>query len=103
MDYRFRHWIDCIVDSMTVPVQALELYHPMGLTEDWADKMQGQNFYSKNQRTTFEHYMQVRPEHSQCDCIICLASLTRGWYRTQACSSLTRHACVLPEQLTERF
>lgn len=33
----------------------------MGLTEDWADKMQGANFYSKNQRTTFEHYMQVRP------------------------------------------
>lgn len=44
---------------MTVLLQALELYHPMGLTEDWADKMQGQNFYSKNQRTTFEHYMQV--------------------------------------------
>lgn len=44
---------------LSVPVQALELYHPMGLTEDWADKMQGQNFYSKNQRATFEHYMQV--------------------------------------------
>lgn len=44
---------------LPVPVQALELYHPMGLTEDWADKMQGQNFYSKNQRATFEHYMQV--------------------------------------------
>ena len=41
-------------------MQALELYHPMGLTEDLADKMQGANFYSKNQRTTFEHYMQVR-------------------------------------------
>lgn len=40
-------------------VQALEQYHPMGLTEDWADKMAGQAFNSKNQRTTFEHYMQV--------------------------------------------
>ena len=45
--------------NMTV-AQALEQYHPMGLTEDWADKMAGQAFNSKNQRTTFEHYMQVR-------------------------------------------
>lgn len=39
--------------------KALEQYHPMGLTEDWADKMANQAFNSKNQRTTFEHYMQV--------------------------------------------
>jgi len=52
-------------------MQALELYHPMGLTEDWADKMQGSNFYSKNQRTTFEHYMQVRLS-CYCSCNVIL-------------------------------
>jgi len=43
----------------------------MGLTEDWADKMQGSNFYSKNQRTTFEHYMQVRLS-CYCSCNVIL-------------------------------
>ena len=80
---------------MAVPLQALELYHPMGLTEDWADKMQGQNFYSKNQRTTFEHYMQVRSEHTLFDCT-CLAILTECVYCMQACSISTTLACALP-------
>jgi thiol-disulfide isomerase/thioredoxin len=39
--------------------KALETYHPLGLTDDWSDKLSGEDFYAINQKTTFEHYMQV--------------------------------------------
>ncbi len=31
----------------------------MGLTDDWADKMAGQEFLARNAKSTFEHYLQV--------------------------------------------
>ncbi|KAK9838766.1 hypothetical protein WJX74_002928 [Apatococcus lobatus] len=37
----------------------LEHLHPMGLTDDWADKMAGQDFLARNAKSTFEHYLQV--------------------------------------------
>ncbi|KAK9832652.1 hypothetical protein WJX81_007592 [Elliptochloris bilobata] len=37
----------------------LEKLHPAGLTDDWADKLAGHEFYSHNQKATFEHYLQV--------------------------------------------
>ena len=40
-------------------VQALSRLHPLGLTEDWSDKLQGQVFTSVNQRVTHEHYSQA--------------------------------------------
>lgn len=40
--------------------QVLEKLHPLGLRDDWADKMAGKSFSARNALTTFEHYMQVR-------------------------------------------
>ena len=40
--------------------QALARLHPLGLTDDWADKLAGESFTSPNQRVTHEHYSQVR-------------------------------------------
>lgn len=42
-------------------MQALSRLHPLGLTEDWSDKLQGQVFTSVNQRVTHEHYSQAYP------------------------------------------
>jgi hypothetical protein len=39
--------------------QALAKYHPAGLSSDWADKLAGQDFFSRAPKATFEHYMQV--------------------------------------------
>ncbi|CAL5224040.1 g6662 [Coccomyxa viridis] len=39
--------------------QALARLHPAGLGDDWADKLAGQGFFSRAQKATFEHYMQV--------------------------------------------
>jgi thiol-disulfide isomerase/thioredoxin len=38
---------------------ALARLHPLGLTDDWADKLAGESFTSPNQRVTHEHYSQV--------------------------------------------
>ena len=43
--------------------QALARLHPAGLSDDWADKLSGQAFFSKAQKATFEHYMQVLANH----------------------------------------
>lgn len=42
--------------------KALEKLHPAGLTDDWADKLAGREFFSHNLKATFEHYMQARPD-----------------------------------------
>ncbi len=34
--------------------------HPLGLTDDWADKLKGQAFSDDGNGITYEHYMQVR-------------------------------------------
>lgn len=39
--------------------QMLQALHPMGLTTDWMDKLQGRTFISPAQGSTYEHYMQV--------------------------------------------
>ena len=39
--------------------QALARLHPAGLGDDWADKLATQGFFSRAQKATFEHYMQV--------------------------------------------
>lgn len=39
--------------------RALEALHPLGLTDDWADKLRGSIYMSSSGRATFEHYMQV--------------------------------------------
>ena len=46
-------------------LQALARLHPAGLGEDWADKLAGQGFFSRAQKATFEHYMQVRHAMAQ--------------------------------------
>jgi hypothetical protein len=33
--------------------------HPLGLTDDWADKLAHAAFFSPAPHTTFEHYSQV--------------------------------------------
>lgn len=48
---------------------ALARLHPLGLTEDWSDKLAQQAFSSSNQKVTHEHYAQVvlttiHPKHS---------------------------------------
>ena len=40
-------------------MQELVHLHPLGLTDDWADKMSGQFFLARNAKSTFEHYLQV--------------------------------------------
>lgn len=42
-------------------LQVLQQLHPLGLNDDWADKLAGQEFIARNALTTFEHYMQVGP------------------------------------------
>ena len=37
----------------------LEQLHPLGLRDDWADKLATQGFFARNALTTFEHYMQA--------------------------------------------
>jgi hypothetical protein len=38
---------------------ALAHMHPLGLTDDWADKLQGESFSDEAAGITYEHYMQV--------------------------------------------
>lgn len=38
----------------------LQHMHPLGLTDDWADKLKGQAFTDDSNGITYEHYMQVR-------------------------------------------
>ena len=45
-------------------VQTLQVMHPLGLTDDWADKLANERFFSPNAQATFEHYMQVCPAPS---------------------------------------
>ena len=45
--------------SLSLYLQALARLHPAGLADDWADKLAGQGFFSRAQKATFEHYMQV--------------------------------------------
>lgn len=45
---------------LLAPKQALAKLHPAGLSDDWADKLAGQEFFSRAAKATFEHYMQVR-------------------------------------------
>lgn len=33
--------------------------HPLGLTDDWSDKLRGQSFSDEAAGITYEHYMQV--------------------------------------------
>lgn len=39
--------------------KALNNLHPLGLTEDWSDKLRDQAYMSDARGATFEHYMQV--------------------------------------------
>jgi len=39
--------------------KALQQYHPLGLTEDWSDKLKNEAFVSPSYGATYEHYMQV--------------------------------------------
>lgn len=39
--------------------RALVKYHPLGLTNDWSDKLAGQAFISENAGATYEHYLQT--------------------------------------------
>lgn len=39
--------------------QQLAKLHPLGLSDDWADKLRGQSFISPSAGATYEHYMQV--------------------------------------------
>lgn len=39
--------------------KVLEQLHPLGLKDDWADKLAGQDFTARNALTTFEHYLQI--------------------------------------------
>ena len=48
-----------LLTSKHGPAQALEKYHPLGLTENWSDKLASTDFYSPNQLATFEHHMQA--------------------------------------------
>ena len=50
-----------MVKRRPLPVMLQELVHlhPMGLTDDWADKMAGKDFLARNAKSTFEHYLQV--------------------------------------------
>ena len=41
-------------------------YTPAGLADDWADKLAGQGFFSRAQKATFEHYMQVCTAFTSC-------------------------------------
>ena len=38
---------------------ALAALHPLGLTDDWADKLRDQSFIDDAGGITYEHYMQV--------------------------------------------
>ena len=38
----------------------LQHMHPLGLTDDWSDKLRGQSFTNDGNGVTYEHYMQVR-------------------------------------------
>ncbi|PSC73593.1 disulfide-isomerase 5-4 [Micractinium conductrix] len=37
----------------------LQHMHPLGLTDDWSDKLRGQSFTNDGNGVTYEHYMQV--------------------------------------------
>ena len=39
--------------------KSLATLHPLGLTDDWSDKLRGQEFVSDKRGATFEHYAQV--------------------------------------------
>lgn len=33
--------------------------HPLGLTDDWSDKLKGRSFTHESNGITYEHYLQV--------------------------------------------
>ena len=39
--------------------QALQRLHPGAWADEWSDKLAESEFFSANQRSTFEHYVQV--------------------------------------------
>ena len=51
---------------MSLHAQALARLHPAGLADDWADKLAGRGFFSRAQKATFEHYMQVCEALTSC-------------------------------------
>ena len=52
--------------ELSLCVQALARLHPAGLADDWADKLAGLGFFSRAQKATFEHYMQVCTAFTSC-------------------------------------
>ena len=44
--------------NLCIP-QVLQQLHPLGLRDDWADKLAAQEFVARNALTTFEHYLQA--------------------------------------------
>ena len=47
------------MNSWTLALQVLQQLHPLGLRDDWADKLANQEFVARNTHTTFEHYLQA--------------------------------------------
>jgi hypothetical protein len=73
--------------------QALARLHPLGLTDDWADKLAGESFTSPNQRVTHEHYSQVGPLLRQCP----WAAVAPPWrpWRSSCRSSVGANSCSM--------
>eukprot|EP00891_Asterochloris_glomerata_P001965 jgi/Astpho2/1965/Aster-00474 len=66
--------------------KALEKYHPLGLTENWSDKLASTDFYSPNQLATFEHHMQARAPRlpaATSDCVV-LTSIEPRHHNSEA-------------------
>ena len=64
--HAIEHHVGARHSDILLHVQALARLHPAGLADDWADKLAGQGFFSRAQKATFEHYMQVCAAPARC-------------------------------------
>jgi hypothetical protein len=72
--------------------------HPLGLTDDWADKLQGESFADDAAGITYEHYMQVRGLYCSCTAhrLSRIVFPAPEWYTRHAPllhSGIGMHAC----------
>lgn len=66
-----------LLTNLLIAWQTLQHMHPLGLTDDWADKLADQSFFSPNQKATFEHYMQVRLAGCMASMLVPLATMAQ--------------------------
>ena len=66
--------------------------HPLGLTDDWADKLQGESFSDEAAGITYEHYMQVLQLYRSSSELYCFPA--PAWHTPHAPCCIMADPCM---------